>query len=320
MDDTPYYSAEEGSPANLDLDDDQNQDNIRRERISKVHERLLQSLVNHAPSHEILPLEPEYQHAGNDNTTILHRILSYKPHLLPFLKAHAFLDQLLAQLLNSDSEAVRKFLSLMNREGLTALALAAKERRWDFLDFLLGYQGALEAAEVSRDGGYNCLHQIALNGRSKNSKAKGSGDEKWPDCIKLIRVNGSKELITSTDRNGNTPLHLAVKFTNNAEPRDQLELASQLIDACPELLKILNKSDESPYQYHLSTHRASTQNQLPITQYLLSTQLQLHIPKVTNTSASCEDDTIELFMKNHYMHFKDRHEAAKYLYGKEDPG
>ncbi|KAG0131236.1 hypothetical protein HOY82DRAFT_560245 [Tuber indicum] len=281
--DDPQYDSELEEAA--DYEDGDQGDN-EQEQATEEHHRLLKQLVDGTPLHEIPSLELENQHTGKCNMTILHLLLSDQHYRrLSFSKIRRFLDKLL----NADPKRVKEFLSSRDINGQTALALAVSGNGRDIqvLSYLLQREEALEAAEVQSDSGWNCLHELSSRGSSRNLQY-------IEDCLKLILSSKSKKLITSQNKLGETPLHLAVKYKRQANPGWQLKLTSQLIDACPELLKIVNKNSRSPYQYRLDTLRA------------------------IETNPSSNNDDIAWFMRNCYMHFKDRGEAVKYLYGKED--
>jgi len=285
--DIPEYDSEE---AQADSDEEQDYYDPKQERVSRAHDQFLRNLASERPFQKIPSLPPWDQHAaGKGNMTILHYLLSNPLHCkLPFMKVRPLLDQLL----NSDEKKVREFLSSKDTTGATALTLAVLKRRWDILLHILRHEGALNAARVQSSDGNNCLHEIILKRGLKNFAPMGDNDKELHDCIKLILSSKSKELITGQNKHGYSPLHLAVKFKKTKiVPEGQLELVSQLIEACPELLTISNNEDKSPYQYRLHTLKTSP-----------------------------EDDPIAFLLKDHYMHFDDRDEVIRYLYGKGGAG
>jgi len=284
--DIPEYDSEEAQADS----DEQDYYDPKQERVTKAHDQFLRNLASERPFQEIPPLPPWDQYAaGKDNMTILHYLLSNPLHCkLPLLKVRPLLNQLL----NSDEKKVREFLSSKDTTGATALTLAVLKRRWDVLLHILRHKGALEAARVPSSDGNNCLHEIILKRSLKTFAPMGDNDKELQDCIKLILSSGSTELITGRNKHGCTPLHLAVKFKKTKIiPEGQLELVSQLLEACTELLTISNDEGKSPYQYRIHTLKTSS-----------------------------NDDPIAFLLKDHYMHFDDRDKVIKYLYEKGGPG
>jgi hypothetical protein len=56
------------------------------------------------------------------------------------------------------------------------------------------------------------------------------------------------------DDEGNTPLHLAVRFEMRHRPAD-LNIVRQLLNKCPRAADILNKDKLSPYREHLESYK-----------------------------------------------------------------
>lgn len=266
-------------------------------RITEYHQKLLKDATKCTKT--CLPLDrisTDLTAKGKGGKTVLHLIAtksSSYPRLLPLIPW-------LLELAEN-----QELLSAADDDGSTALDRAVSRKMWDMVEYLLRFdkfvKAAVLASERSPESTY--LHELVTavmeparsTPKRKESPKTRTLDSLWK-CIDKLVSKPMKGLMVASGNKGNTPLHLAVACCETITFETQQKLISKIISACPESMKMRNAGGQSPYQYRVQS--LSTPDKDPA-------QLELEL----------KQDRILFYLKDKYMHYPSRDEAAKYLYG-----
>lgn len=293
QDDELSDEAPDSSYESEDEDDGECGEESKYARVSKIHDELLERLGRGMKVSLSEEVTPDITAKGTNDMTVLHKIVMEASHKTPFEKFRPLVEQLLGSGENRDLLSMRDY-----PRNQTPLYSAAASGKWEVLECLLSFEGSLEAAALrSGKDTNNCLHEV-INMHMKKIlkppkvKAGSNAGEFLRRCIDRLTSGPTKRLMEDKNRWGNTPLHIAVVYRRGANLEVQKTLVSKLIKACPESMKICNAADQSPYQYRMQAIKV----------------------------AEGGPDEIAFDLKDHYMHYEKREEAAKYLYGKNGEG
>lgn len=131
--------------------------------------------------------------------------------------------------------------------GETALFKAVSLSRKNYAACFLKAANSGEALRIESFDGRNCFHAAFAAQRRRREE----------DCVALLLDESilelNKEALLHTDREGNTPLHLAAAPSSHARLND----VARLIQCCREAMSIWNKEGESPYKYRLRQKHAT---------------------------------------------------------------
>lgn len=284
--------ASEGEYNDQDAESDTD-DSLRR--ITECHGKLLKDSAKRTKASPPLGrISPDITAKGEEGKTVLHLIATPPRQYLKLLPLVPWL---------LESAENQELLSVADDDGWTALDRAISRKIWDMVECLLQFDGFVKAASsIGRSPENTCLHDMINNlmkpARAGSSKRKDSAkvlDPFW-NCIEKLISKPMRDVMMVKGNKGNTPLHLAVVWCETITLETQQKLIFKLISACPESMKICNTSSQSPYQYRVQS--LSTREIDP-------NKLKLEL----------KQDRILFYLKDHYMHYASRDEAAKYLYG-----
>ena len=151
------------------------------------------------------------------------------------------------------------------REGMNQLKAELREEAREFIEFFVDEYPS-QTAVLLRTTDTHLLHELLyIVPKQYRRSLIGSLD---------------KDTVMKQDADGNTVLHLASKYQFMCE-HDELESPAQLqlveritrlLEVCPDALTTLNKRNQSPYQYRVSTYyehekqlgRAVDRSQMPL--------------------------------------------------------
>lgn len=284
------YDDEAGSEFEPELDDS-------LKRITEAHVKLLKDAVKRTKtSPPLSQISADITAKGEDGRTVLHLIATQSG-------SHSRLLPLIPWLLESTEN--QELLSAADDDGWTALDRAVSRKMWEMVEYLLRFDGFVKAAALAsaRSPENTCLHELVTTlmkparsaPKRKDSPRTRTLDPFWK-CIDKLVSEPMKDLMIVKNNKGNTPLHLSVACCKTITSDTQQKLISKIISACPESMKMRNVGGQSPYQYRVQT---------------LSTPDK----DVTKLKLELKEDRILFYLKDKYMHYPSRDEAAKYLYG-----
>lgn len=269
-------------------------DSLRR--ITECHAKLLKDATERTETSPPLgQISTDITARGNDGKTVLHLIAAPSG---PYIKHLPVILWLL------ESAENQQLFSVADDDGYTALDRAISRKIWDMVEYLLRFDEFVKAASacsISPENTY--LHNMVINlmkpGKHKGKyKGKAKVPEPFWKCIDKLVSKPMKGLMMVKGSKGNTPLHFAVAYCKTITFETQHKLISKLISACPESMKMRNDSGQSSYQYRVQCLSAPGKD---------AAKLELEL----------QQDQILFYLKDQYMHYPSRDEAAKYLYGNE---
>lgn len=292
--------SDEASDGDYDPDECESEyepedDGVRR--ITECHEKLLKDATKSTkPSLPLDRISTDLTGKGKGGKTVLHLIATKS-------SSYSKLLPLIPWLLESAENQV--LLSAADDDGSTALDRAVSRKMWDMVECLLRFDGFVKAAVLAseRSPENTCLHELVTTvmeparsvPKRKDSPKTGTLDPLWK-CIDKLVSEPMKGLMMVKGNKGNTPLHLAVACCGTTTFETQQKLISKITSACPESMKMRNDSGQSPYQYRVQSLSTPDKD---------AAKLELEL----------KQDRILFYLKDKYMHYPSRDEAAKYLYG-----
>lgn len=269
-------------------------------RITEAHEKLLKDAAKRTKtSPPFGRISPDITAKGEDGKTVLHLIATQSG-------SYSRLLPLIPWLLESAEN--QELLSAADDDGWTALDRAVSRKMWEMVEYFLRFDGFVNAAALAsvRSPENTCLHEVVTTlmkptrivrtaPKRKDSPKTRTLDPFWR-CIDKLVSKPMKGLMMVKGNKGNTPLHLAVAYCGTITFETQQKLISKITSACPESMKMRNAGGKSPYQYRVQS---------------LSTPDKT----VAKIKLELKQDRILFYLKDKYMHYPSRDEAAKYLYG-----